>query len=183
MARPVTPAGRLSFPSLFEPDDNGKFTLKLIMPPRKDMNKADQKLHDAMASSLATCVAEKFGAATKGLNITMTDGSEHDNNDDYLDGWTVCRFSTKFKPKLLDADKSPIEEDGGELYPGCWVRATHQAYAYDFKGKKGASFGFSSVLKAGDDIRWGGRADDSDGSEDFADFTDTISAGEKTLSV
>jgi hypothetical protein len=64
--------------------------------------------------------------------------------------------STKQKPGVVDEKVQPIVEEG-EIYGGCYVRASLSVYAYDQSGNKGVSFGLRNIQKVGDGEAFGGR--------------------------
>ena len=47
------------------------------------------------------------------------------------------KASTKSRPLLVDKDRTPVVEDDGVLYAGCYVNAVVSVYAYDVSGNKG----------------------------------------------
>jgi len=111
---------RLSFPSLFNKAVfNGnvtKYEGTFLMPKGSPQHKQTQDAIDAF-------IAEKFqGKAPKGLKITcFTDGDEKDY-DGYAGMMAIKGGSTK-RVLLIDKDKTPLVEEDGRLYAGCYVNA------------------------------------------------------------
>ena len=111
---------RLSFPSLFNKAVfNGnvtKYEATFLMPKGSPQHKQTQAAIDAF-------IAEKFqGKAPKGLKITaFTDGDEKDY-DGYENQMALKGGSTK-RVLLIDKDKTPLTEEDGRLYAGCYVNA------------------------------------------------------------
>jgi len=125
---------RLSFPSLFNKAVfNGnvtKYEGTFLMPKGSPQHKQTQEAIDAF-------IAEKFqGKAPKGLKITcFTDGDEKDY-DGYAGMMAIKGGSTK-RVLLIDKDKTPLVEEDGRLYAGCYVNAVVSLYAINDADKGG----------------------------------------------
>jgi hypothetical protein len=111
---------RLSFPSLFNKAVfNGnvtKYEGTFLMPKGSPQHKQTQDAIDAF-------IAEKFqGKAPKGLKITcFTDGDEKDY--DGYEGQMALKGGSTKRVLLIDKDKTPLVEEDGRLYAGCYVNA------------------------------------------------------------
>ena len=80
------------------------------------------------------------------------------------------RFSSKQKPVVVDAFGNAIT-DPGEVYSGCYGRASINFFGYNRAGKKGLSAGLLAIQKLHDGEPFGtvGSADDfNDGYTDAA---------------
>ena len=111
---------RLSFPSLFNKAVfNGnvtKYEGTFLMPKGSPQHKQTQDAIDAF-------IAEKFqGKAPKGLKITcFTDGDEKDY--DGYEGQMALKGGSTKRVLIIDKDKTPLVEEDGRLYAGCYVNA------------------------------------------------------------
>lgn len=171
--RVVTPKFRVSFPALLESRFNelnkkNEFGVMMLFP--KDTDLSDLK---KLAKETAH---EKWGKKIpKGLRSPFRSGNEkyeENGREEYKD-CTFINAKTKFKPGVVDANLQPIL-DSGDVYPGCWGRATITCYAYDTMGNQGVSFSLQNFQKLADDSPFaGGRTkaeDDFDAVEDEDDF-------------
>lgn len=157
----VSPIGRVSFPSVFEPTSmdekqDKKYSLTLLFPKGTDLK--------ALKDAANKCAKEKW---PKGLPASFRspfrDGGEKENLDGYEEGVTFVKFSGKYKPEVADQKKRPIGPD--DFYAGCWARCTWTVYAYDQSGNKGVAFGLVNIQKAKDDEPFG--LGSSSAEEDF----------------
>lgn len=111
---------RLSFPSLFNKavfnGNTTKFEATFLMPKGSPQHKQTQDAIDAF-------IAEKFqGKAPKGIKITaFTDGDEKDY--DGYEGQMALKGGSTKRVLLIDKDKTPLTEEDGRLYAGCYVNA------------------------------------------------------------
>ena len=119
----------------------------------------------ALKTAAAEALKEKFGAKTADLLKSgklrlpfREDGAEKG----YPEGSIFINAKSKAQPGIVGAfsgpDGKPLalknEED---IYPGCIVRASLRAFAYDTQGNKGASFALGNVQKLEDGERLDGR--------------------------
>jgi hypothetical protein len=150
----VTPEARLSFPDLFvaRPPMEGspgepKFGCTLLFP-KEGCDLAPLK------ALVKEAIAAKWGATPpKGLKLPFRDGDEKD-----LDGYAgmiYIRATGKTKPGVVDSSVQPIL-DPEEIYAGCYVRASLNAYAYEKAGNRGVSFGLNNIQKTREGERFGG---------------------------
>lgn len=177
----VTPEARLSYPNLFKARSvNGnepKYSCTLIFGAKADLSK--------LKTAALEAAREKWGSKAddmikrKQLKLPFRDGAEKDG-EGYGEGTIFVNATSKQKPGLVDRGLEPIIEDG-DLYPGCYVRASLRAFAYDTQGNKGVSFGLQNVQKLRDGDPIGGRsrpADDFEpieaGSDGDADLDDIL---------
>ena len=120
---------RLSFPSLWHKAMfNGaetKFEATLLL--NKETHAA--KIEEIKAATDAM-VAEKFkGAKIKAEKLCMKDGDEFDY-DGYA-GHMSFKASNNKRPLVLDRDRTPMTEDDGRPYSGCYVNAVVELWAQD----------------------------------------------------
>ena len=166
----LTPVFRVSFPSVFARSEmSGKYELSAIFD---EDGECDLALLKAAASKAA---AEKWGdKIPKGLRSPFRDGDEKDL-DKYPDyaGNTWMTLRTDKRPRVFNAGGGLLEDEG-DLYGGCYCRATVSCYAYDFQGNRGVSFGLLGLKKIRDGEAFGGgggvsKAEDFDGMNDDYD--------------
>lgn len=144
---------RLSFPYLFEPDeqedDNGNkkksYRVTLLLP---------KATHKPVAQKLARIISEmceeeygnpKIAADRKFLR----DGDESDV-EDHHGHWTVTVRETR-KPILVDRDRQPTEEDDELLYSGAWANVVIRPWAQNGKSMKKKNK-YGKRINAGFDI-------------------------------
>jgi hypothetical protein len=163
MSKLITPKARLSFPNLFVPtkgmDGKGepKYDCVLLIPKTADIS--------ALQAAAAMAIKDKWpGKAPANLKDPIRDGDAKDGLDGYAGHWFI-RVSSKQKPGLVDANLQPIIE-AGDIYPGCYVRASVAAYAYDKNGNRGVAFGFRNLQKLADGESFGGGG--SKAEDDFS---------------
>ena len=164
MANPTTPIGRISYPSVFQPDamnetDEKKFRITLIFPEGADLSE--------MKAAAKKAAAEKWGdKIPKGIRLPFRDCAEKDGSAGYSSGGTFSAFSHKVRPKVVGPNPEfEITEESGDLYAGCLGRVAYRAFAYDVAGNKGVAFSLLSVQKTGDGEAFGSH---SDPQEDFS---------------
>lgn len=160
---------RLSFPSLFKKayfDGNEtKFEATLLLD--KDMD-ADQI--EAIETEIERFLTEKFGdKRPKGIKTTcLIDGDEKD-----YDGYSNCMAfkagSTK-RPMVIDRDKTPLVEEDGKPYAGCYVNAIVSLWYSDHpKGGKQVLGNLHGVQFASDGEPFGDGGISADAFDAFDD--------------
>ena len=115
------PNVRLSFPSLFQHasfsgESTGKYEATFILDKVEHKDQID-KLRKAIKDLCETELKSKVGAD----RICLKDGDES-GRDEFAGKYTI-KASTKRRPVLIDKDKSPLVEDDGRPYAGCYVNA------------------------------------------------------------
>lgn len=173
----VTGKVRFSFCHIWEPQESQgggdpKYSVTLLIP--KNDTATLGKIKEAMADAREAFV-KRNGANSLPVkpNHTLHDGDgERDSGDPYgpeCKGCYVITVSSKQKPVIVDNMRNPIT-DPGEIYSGCYGRASINFFGYSSNGKKGISAGLLSVQKLHDGEPFGttGSADDFDDG-----YTDT----------
>lgn len=166
-----TPAARASFVYLLKPQEPNarnqlkapKHSITLLFP--KD---ADLTLLQKMALDAARA---KFGAKMDDPEfVKRLRNPFRDQGEKSFDGYVAgCKFiiatsDAAHRPLVVDQMKADITEER-MIYPGCWVRATVNAFAYDTAGNRGVSFGIQGVQKVRDDEPLGGTIASADDFE------------------
>ena len=172
----VTGKVRFSFCHVWEPQEpqgggDPKYSVTLLIP--KSDTAMLGKIKEAIAEARENfCKRNGASALPAKPNHTLHDGDGvRDSGDPYgpeCKGCYVITVSSKQKPVIVDAMREPIT-DPGEVYSGCYGRASINFYGYNANGKKGVSAGLLSIQKLHDGEPFGtvGSADDfADGYQD-----------------
>lgn len=157
----VTGECRLSFVNLVEPvamkeGDTPKYSVVAIIP------KTDTKTINACKAAIqkaAELGAQKHfgGRVPTNVNSTFKDGDTETNDmgdlqkekyPEYANSYYI-RLSTKFAPKILDANRQEII-DPTEIYSGMYGRVSMTFFAYSGDGKRGISAVLNNVMKTRD---------------------------------
>lgn len=172
----VTGKVRFSYVNIFEPQEpqgggEAKYSVTLLIP--KSDTATLEKIKAAIAEAREVyCSRNGASALPAKPNHTLHDGDGvRDSGDPYgpeCKGCYVITVSSKNKPVIVDNMREPIT-DSGEVYSGCYGRASINFYGYNANGKKGVSAGLLSIQKLHDGEPFGtvGSADDFD--DDFQD--------------
>ena len=121
MSKIMIPNARLSFPSLFRRGSfNGeetKFEATFLLDKEKHAHKIDQ-----IKKHIAAGIKDNLkGAKLAADKICLRDGDLTDY--DGYEGCMTLKASNGKRPTIVDADKSPLTEDDGRPYGGCYVNA------------------------------------------------------------
>ncbi|HEY5259610.1 MAG TPA: ssDNA-binding protein [Rhabdochlamydiaceae bacterium] len=164
------PLARLSYPALIEPKafqgkGEAKYSATLLI------SKKDPKLK-LLQEKINAAMTEKFGAEAKWPKRWMNplrDGDEEKPDQPAYRGMVFVKAGAKEdkRPQCLGPDGDLL--DPSELYPGCWVKASVIAYAYEYMGKSGAGFALKGIQKVKD----GDRFDNADVSSEFDSVSST----------
>jgi hypothetical protein len=161
----ITPVGTLSFPSLAEPNEKGKYGASIVFSPGTDLTDLQALIDEALNTIVPP------GVNKKAVKLPMQrDGAEKEQyGGPYVPGARFFEAKTNFPPGIVDAKRSPILDVKNECYPGAQVRLQVHAFYYDVDGSKGIAFGLDNVQKAGE----GERLDNVQKAEDVFDEIDT----------
>lgn len=162
MSKVITPEAILSYPQLFEArsvdGSKAKFSCALVFLEGTDL----KALKDAVtAVGVAKYGADKFADMVKrnALKLPFRKGEEKS----YPDGSIFINVRSDQQPGVVDRVADPktgkprVITDEREIYAGCRVRASINAYCYDTSGNKGITFGLNNVQKLGDGERLDGK--------------------------
>ena len=168
MSKIFTPKFRVSFPNVFKEDDNGKYSMAMLFDkkaiaadPKQSKLWADLKAHIEKAAM------DKWGELPPNMPFRKGEEKEYDG---YGEGVIFINGKSNDRPGLVGADGQPIMA-ASDFYGGCYAHATINAYAWDYKGKKGVSVGLQNIQKLGDGESFGGgksKAEDDFGAIDTA---------------
>lgn len=163
MSKVITPKGRLSYPALFEPkippqQTEPVYSCTIVFEDGVDLS--------SLMKAAEECGKEKWGdkyaALVKGGKIRSPfreDGEEKG----YPPGSIFINIKSKQAPGIVSIfpgeDGKPAKiTDPGQVYAGCYVRASVRAFAYDVNGNKGVSFALNNIQKVADGDRLDGRS-------------------------
>jgi hypothetical protein len=172
----VTGKVRFSFCNIWEPkasQDGGdpKYSITLLIP--KSDTATAQKIKEAIQEARDNFCNKNGASALPATPIHPLhdgDGTKPSSGEPYgpeCKGCWVIAASSKQKPVIVDAFRNEIT-DPGEVYSGCYGRASINFYGYNNK-KKGIGAGLLSIQKLSDGEPFGtvGSADDFD--DDYKD--------------
>lgn len=157
---------RLSYIRCFEPDENGKYSVCVLIP------KSDKETIAKLESAIEAVKADPKSSKTWGgkflasFKIPMRDGDSERDTDispEYK-GHYFFNASTKMKPKVVDRGLNEILERN-EIYSGIYGRVSVNLYAYNVDGGKGIAAGLNNIQKLADGEPLGGGG--SKPSDDF----------------
>lgn len=165
---------RLAFPTLWEAktvNGEGKpaFSASFLIDPTDPQVKEINKAIDATA-------AEKWGAkaaallaqARKADKVCLHDGDLKASYDGFP-GMLFVSARNPLRPTVINADKTPLVEQDGKPYAGCYVNAVLELWAQDNNYGKRVNATLMGVqfVRDGDAFAGGGVASD----DDFDDVT------------
>lgn len=167
---------RFSFVNVWEPQEalgggEPKYNITLLIP--KSDTATVEKMKAAIAEARENFCSRNGQNALPAKPVhTLHDGDGvRASGEPYgpeCKGCYVITVSSKQKPVIVDNMRNPIT-DPGEVYSGCYGRASINFYGYSMNGKKGISAGLLAIQKLHDGTPFGtvGSADDFD--DDFQD--------------
>jgi hypothetical protein len=167
---------RASFVRIFEPQpgknpsDKPKYGITLLIP------KSDKATLDALYA--AESEAKEAGKSTKfggsippNLKTVIRDGDTDQDTDRYPEfaGNMFMNVRSDRKPVVVDQNVQEIL-DPTEVYSGCWVKASVNAFPFNADGSKGISFGLNAIQKVRDDEAF--TSTKIDANEEFQPISD-----------
>ncbi len=166
----LTPMFRASFLNVFKPRASfeGKepqYSVQMLFPKEADL----APLKKAVREVIVGTWGEDKTKWPKNLKTPFKDGNEK-NLESYAN-MTVVEARSKQKPGLVDKNRQEII-DADEVYSGCWMRATVNAYAYDVNGNRGVSLGLNNLQKMKDDTALSGKSNAKDDFDEVEELND-----------
>lgn len=113
---------------LFKPnpeDDTPKYKCRFLIP--KDREDLEKKIRD----QIQKVARAKWSSKPKKLELCLRDGDDQ-THEGHADHWYV-NASEKERPTIIDVDRSPLVEEDGRPYGGCFVNAIVSFWAQDNK--------------------------------------------------
>lgn len=175
--RLITPVFRVSFPHVFtavlpknpKPGVEPKFGLMAIFTPSA-MSPEDAKLWQDVVALGNRCALEDLGKAFKDFPSTWK-RPFRSGSDKIEYGMTAqdvfCNLTSKYKPHVVASDGKTEIVDAVAFYPGCYARASVNAYSYKVEGGIGVAFGLFNVMFVKDGPRLDNRIE---AEEDFKNY-------------
>lgn len=155
MSRITTPAAILSYPALFEPKvgmDGGsaKYGCALVFEAGTDLSGLEVAAMEAARA--------KWGDKAASMKLRMPFRPDDEGKYGAPRQHIYINVRSDYQPGIVDGQLNTIgPARSNEIYAGCKVRASLNAYAYDTKGNRGVTFGLNNVQKLGDGKRLDGR--------------------------
>jgi hypothetical protein len=191
----ITPAFRVSYPHVFVAKLNtlsGKeeFSLTALFPHGADLK--------VLKEAATAAIIEKWGPDQKKWPKKKADGTgglrtpfrdQADMEKELDDGTKVMpagcvkgafyiRLKARKQPGIINQRREVILAED-EFYPGCWARASINAFAYEQAGNCGVSFWVNNLQKMKDDAPFSGRPKAED---EFSAVTDETAPDGDTAS-
>lgn len=173
---------RLSFPGIwhaepFKPGDEPKFKATFLVPKDSPMAKKIEAAMMETAKAKWGAKAEKIVAGIRNNpnKFCIQDGDT--KTYDGYEGMIAVSAKNGVRPTILDRDRSPLTEEDGKPYAGCYVNGVIEFFAYENSGNGiSASLGGIQFVKDGDAFAGGKAADAGDFDElgDGADADDEV---------
>lgn len=166
----VTGKARLSYVQVFNLNDDGKYSLAVLIPKTDTATVA--KINAAIEKLKLDPKAQQVwgGKFLANYKSPLRDGDTERDTDEFPEykGHWFFNASTKNKPQVVDQNVEPILSQD-ELYSGCYGRVSINLYAFNQDGGKGIAAGLNNVQKMADGERLGGR---SNAEDDFGPVTE-----------
>lgn len=131
---------RISFAKLFTPEafkqgDTPTFSAAFLVPKGSEQEKA---VGAAVVAALESkwpgkskIILEQIKGNSNKFCIQNGDAADYDG----YAGHIAVRAKNKARPTVIDRDKSPLTEQDGKPYSGCYVNAKLSFFGYDNSGK------------------------------------------------
>jgi len=162
---------RLSFPALFKaeafkPGDEPKFKATFLVAKGDPQEKVIEAKILAILKEKSPAKADAILKSIRN-NPNKFCWSDGDTKSyDGYEGMMALSCKAKTRPTVIAADRSPLDEEDGKPYPGCYVNASIDLFAYDNSGV-GVSASLRGVQFVSDgDSFSGSRPADSDEFEE-----------------
>lgn len=161
---------RLSFPSLFQKSVyNGevdKYEATFLMD-----KESDSKMIEGVRKAIAKLIEDKLGGVKISADkICLKDGD--DIPYDGYEGTFAIKASNARRPMVIGRDKSPLTEDDGIIYAGCYVNAIIELWAQNNSWGKRVNANLLGVQFAKDGEPFGDGV--SVGADDFDIIDDDL---------
>jgi hypothetical protein len=165
---------RLSFPQLFEAttvNGEGKpaFSAAFLIDPKDPQVAAINAAIDAVAKEKWGAKAEANLKAMRAADKVCLHSGDLKSNYDGFEGMLYISARNPMRPLVIDVNKSPLTEQDGKPYAGCYVNASIELWAQDNNYGKRVNATLMGVqfYQDGESFTGGGVAD----ADDFDDLT------------
>lgn len=168
----LIPAGRVSYPHFWkahamkgstrEPQFGANFILDNVKHAE-----VIQKIETVIERVALDFFKKKVHLKHKALH----DGNDKPDDDGYGDGVMYVVSTSMRRPPVVDSDRvTPLNEESGKIFPGCYVDASVRFYAWEHPtGGKGVSCELRAVSYHSDGESLGGSGP-VDTESEFADL-------------
>lgn len=148
----------------------GSFLLDPTDPQVAAINKAINETAKEKWGAKADAILKQMRAADK---VCLHDGATKAQYDGF-DGMLFVSATSPTRPLALNRDKTPVTEEDGTLYSGCYVNASIELWAQDndFGKRVNAQLGGVQFVRDGDHFGAGSAADEND-FDDLGEGADT----------
>lgn len=157
---------RLSFPSIFKRSEfngeSGKFEATFLLNKETQSDQIE-KLEAAIEAAIKEA---KIKVPSDKRCLKDGDDFEYDG----YAGHVAFKASTNKRPTIIDRDKSPLVEDDGKPYAGCYVNAVVDIWIQNNNFGKRANSNLFGIQFFKDGESFG--AGDIDVTDDFEDIDD-----------
>jgi len=165
---------RLSFPQLFEAttvNGEGKpaFSAAFLIDPKDPQVAAINAAIDAVAKEKWGAKAEANLKAMRAADKVCLHSGDLKSNYDGFEGMLYISARNPMRPLVIDVNKSPLTEQDGKPYAGCYVNASIELWAQDNNYGKRVNATLMGVqfYQDGESFTGGGAAS----VDDFDDLT------------
>jgi hypothetical protein len=165
---------RLSFPQLFEAttvNGEGKpaFSAAFLISPKDPQVAAINAAIDAVAKDKWGAKADANIKAMRAADKVCLHSGDLKSNYDGFEGNLYVSARNSMRPLVIDVNKSPLTEQDGKPYAGCYVNASIELWAQDNNYGKRVNATLMGVqfYRDGESFTGGGVAD----TDDFDDLT------------
>ena len=171
------PETRWSYVNVWDPKSingsNPKYSISLII--KKDDVETVNKIKAAIKAAYEDGASKLKGNGKSvpplaALKTPLRDGDVERPDAPEYQGCYFINANNKTAPGIVDASCQPII-DRGEVYSGCYGRASISFYAFNSNGNKGIACALNNLQKISDGDPLGGHAsaasDFGGGTEDF----------------
>lgn len=147
----VTPKGRLLWNSLFQARTNknktpGKFEFNIAIPKGADMKVIQDAVLEAGKEKFPKLFKDAAGKWPSSVKSPFKKTAENDKLAEIADEFPMFFAArAKDRPGVVGPNGRAEGVEPEQVYPGRWVKASVQAYAYEFEGNKGVSLGLVNV--------------------------------------
>ncbi len=166
----ITGKTRFSYANVWEPKSiNGgeeKYSVSLIIS--KDDTRTVNDIVNAIEAAKEEGKEKLGGKIPENLKTPLRDGDIERPEDEAYNNSYFLNASSKDKPEIVDKNVKPIL-DQGEVYSGCYGRASITFYAFNSNENKGIACGLGNLQKLSDGEPLSGR---SRAEDEFSSFDD-----------
>lgn len=177
MSKVITPVGRASFPNLIksrlnEMSGKSEYSVDILFDKKTDLSKLKDLVDSTIKERWGTKIPKVLIQPIKDGDGTKRNGEPY--GEEYHGHYFVTVKNTR-KPGVVDSQNEDILTEE-EIYGGCYIRASINAFAYDRSGNCGVSFSLNNVQKVKDGEAFGAArvaaADEFDVIDEEADNPD-----------